>query len=287
MLFLWFVNTWGMGDSKVVKYFGGKSGSLLGWILSHFPERDVYVEAFGGSGALLFSQRTAVEVYNDIFENVYCLFKVLKDRVLFEDFKARCDFALYSEDMRREMKEMLKRDDLTAVERAFAYFYVNRTSVNGIGGFSVNMTVRRGMSKSVSDFLSAVDGLAAYHDRMSRVVVRNVDALELIEAYDEPNVFFYLDPPYHHSTRTDFRYERDMGDDGHERLIDVCLKSRAKILISGYDCEAYDRLVSAGWRKESLVVNTVSGSREKKQKAETVWFNYEPTQKNLFWAGEG
>lgn len=36
-------------------------------ILKYFPQHRIYVEAFGGSAALLFSKRPSdVEVYNDI-----------------------------------------------------------------------------------------------------------------------------------------------------------------------------------------------------------------------------
>ncbi len=67
------------------------------------------------------------------------------------------------------------------VERAFSFFYVNRTSHNGVGGFSKNTYIRRGMSKSVSDFLSAIDRLPELHDRLSKVIVTNKDDLTWAE----------------------------------------------------------------------------------------------------------
>ena len=45
------------------------------------------------------------------------------------------------------------------------------------------------MSKSVSDFLSAIDRLDEIHDRLSKVIVTNCDGIDLIEKYNTENVF--------------------------------------------------------------------------------------------------
>ena len=76
------------------------------------------------------------------------------------------------------------------------FFYVNRTSFNGIGGFKINTYVRRGTSKSVSDYLSAVEHLEKLHERLKNVIVSNTDAIGLMERFNKENVFMYLDPPY-------------------------------------------------------------------------------------------
>jgi len=269
-------------SSKIIKYFGGKGGALTDLILPYFPIRDIYIEPFGGSATLLLAQRTPIEIYNDIYENVYALFKVLSSPTLFEEFKRLCDLCFYSEQLRSAQKALLKDGGIGLVERAFAYFYVNRTSHNGVGGFSSNCAVRRGVSKSVSDLLSSIDGLTEYHQRLSQVIIRNTDALELIQNYDSDNVFMYLDPPYHWSTRTEARYEVDMTNAQHEAFIDICLRSNCKLLISGYDCALYDKLVDAGWNKVNFEVKTISGNNERKSKIETIWYNYPTPQTLLF-----
>ena len=99
----------------------------------------------------------AVEIYNDLERNVYSLYKVLSDKDLFPKFKEKCDLIFYDEDLRKEFKNKLKSDDLDLVDRAFYFFYVNRTSHNGIGGFSCNTVIRRNMSKSISDMLNRAE----------------------------------------------------------------------------------------------------------------------------------
>lgn len=267
--------------NSVVKWFGGKN-SMFKNIISEFPQcgsYDTYIEPFGGSYGVGFHTPdeliVPIEIYNDLYNNVYCLFKVLSDKNLFIRFRELCNCSYYDEYMRQLFKEELKNNDLDELTRAFYFFYVNRTSHNGIGGFSMNRVVRRGMPKSVSDYMSTVDRLSEIHERLSKVMVLCRDGIGLMEDYNSPNVFIYCDPPYVLSTRSSAeRYVVDMTDKEHERFIDVCLNSKAKLLISGYDNELYNRLTDNGFKKLQFEVNTISGDRKPKTKIETLWKNY-------------
>jgi DNA adenine methylase len=260
-----------------IRYFGGKGRELSTHIINHFPTEEftTYVEPFGGSGAVLFKMKPVpIEIYNDLESNVYSLFKTLSTPELFKEFKEKCDLTFYADEIRKEFKEQLK-GELSIVDRAHKFFIVNRTSFNGIGGFSANIVIRRKMAKSVSDMLSAIDRLEEVHQRLSKVLVFNDDGVKLIKKYDRPNTLMYLDPPYHHSTRTDARYVVDMNDDQQKELIDTLLNLKdAKIILSGYDCEEYQRLVDGGWKKIDRTINTVSGTLKAKTKTEVLWMNF-------------
>ena len=264
-----------------IRYFGGKS-NMKQEIFKYFPEKGsftTYIEPFSGSYSmgLTYCADVPNEIYNDLNKNVYSLYKVLQDKNMFNKFKEKCDLAIYCEDFRNECKKALKSDDLDMVSRAFMFYYVNRTSHNGLGGVSLNLVVRRNMSKSVSDMLSSIDRMYELHQRLSKVIVLNRDAFDLIEKYMyNEDVFMYLDPPYVWDTRTSTRYDVDMTNDQHQKLIDICMNSKCKMLISGYDHELYDKLVNAGWTKVKFDVNTVSGNMTPKTKTETLWMNYEP-----------
>lgn len=260
------------------KYFGGKSG-FLKKIMDHFPsdtDYKVYLEPYGGSGAMLLSRPLTghVEIYNDIYLNVYSLFLCLSNKTFFPFFKEKCDLAIYSSDLRKEYKELLKSDaPIPLVDRAFYFWYVNRSSHNGIGGWSVNCCIRRKMSKSTSDFLSCIDRMPELHDRLSAVIIENRDAIELMEKYNQSNVFIYADPPYHQDTRGSARYVHDYTDEQHEKFIDSVLNSKAKILISGYICKPYERLESK-FKRIDFEVKTIDGNFDKKTKVESLWKNY-------------
>lgn len=269
-----------------IRYFGGKNG-MAKKILEYFPEKgtyNTYIEPFGGSfGVALHNPNIPpIEIYNDLDHNVYSLFIVLVNDDMFTSFKHKCDNILYSEEMRRtfikELKDKPWSDESSdIVDRAFKFFYVNRTSRNGIGGFSVNLCVRREMSKSCSDMLSTIEGLPKLHDRLSKVIVTNQDGVKLISKYSQSeNTFIYADPPYHHSTRTETRYNVDMDDEMQEKFINECINAKCKILISGYDCETYKKLEENGFKKVEFTVHTMSGDHKtKKDKTECLWMNYE------------
>lgn len=261
-----------------IRYFGGK-GTMLSELLAHFPkEYTTFVDVYGGSGTVLFNKPYCpVEVYNDLELNVYTLYKVIQDGTMFDAFRTKCELSLFSEQLSNEYRDALNRgDDLDDVTRAFYFFYINRTRRSGgEGGMSINTVVRRKISKSTSDFLSAVDRLEDFHQRMSSVIIMNRDALELIPFWDKTSTFLYLDPPYAHSTRTSARYRLDCDEEHHVKLVDVLLSlKQAKVCLSGYDNDTYKRLVEGGWNKSDFDVKTVSGTNKAKTKTESVWKNY-------------
>jgi len=261
-----------------IKMFGGK-GTMFNDIIKYLPpvnDYNTYIEPFSGSYSIGLKLETPppIEIYNDLDKNVYSLYKVLSDPELFQQFKEKCDLVLYNEGLRKEFKDLLKTDNLSMVDRSFYFFYVNRTSHNGVGGFSKNTYIRRNMSKSISDFLSSIDRLPELHNRLSKVIVSNTDGIELIKKYNDPKVMIYCDPPYHWSTRTSTRYNVDMNDEDQEKFLDAVIESKAKILISGYDCEKYNRLTENGFEKIQFEVKTISGNFTPKTKIESLWRNY-------------
>ena len=254
-----------------IKYYGGKS-YMTDEIISHFPKSyKLYVEGFGGGASVLFSKKKDdLEIYNDLGHNVYSLFKVLSDKELFSQFKEKLEITYYSSEIRNQFIKELETDNLSVLERAYRYFYVNRSSFNGVGGFSTTLLVRRNMSKSVSDYLSAIDGLPQIHDRLSSVIVENRDIFELIEKYDSEDTFFYFDPPYISETRSSSTtYECEMSNSDHERFVDTVLNAKGKFLISGYNHKIYERLVENGW---SLYQYNSPNSNS--DRIECLWYNY-------------
>lgn len=74
--------------TKIIGYFGGKGGKLSTEIQSMMPKGyEIYLEPYGGSGTILFTQSAPIEIYNDIYENVYSLFKVMADKELYTQLK--------------------------------------------------------------------------------------------------------------------------------------------------------------------------------------------------------
>lgn len=262
-----------------IKYYGGKS-NMTDILKSYFPNSfDVYVEGFGGGASLLFSkERKGIEVYNDLAENVYSLFKVLSDKELFLQLKEKMDLTFYSEQLRKEFKEDLK-GDLSLLDRAYKFLYVNRTSFNGVGGFSISNCIRRNICKSTSDYLSMIDNLPQIHDRLSSVVIEHKDIFDLLDKYDFENVFLYLDPPYVKETRlSNQEYDCEMTDEQHEKMLQKTITMKSKIMVSGYESELYEKYLNKnnGWCK--IIFESPNAKSNAK---EVLWMNYEK-EENIF-----
>lgn len=250
-----------------IKYFGGK-GNQIKKILSHLPNRNEYnsyLEPYGGSGVILINKpKCDIEIWNDLDNELWSLYMVLKDKRLFEKFRFLAEITPYSEIIR---EQCIKQEPTDIVELAFKFWYVNRTSYNGHGGFNQSTTVvRRNMTKAVSDYLSSVSNLQPFYERWRTVFVYNRDALELIKKYDKKGFLFYLDPPYVKSTRkSNAEYNVDQNDSHHENLIDLLLSIKnAKVCLSGYDNDIYKEL---GWRVESY-------KSPNSDSIENLWMNY-------------
>ena len=71
------------------------------------------------------------------------------------------------------------------------------------------------------------------------------------------------------------RYKIDMDRDGHVEFLNAVIESKAKVLISGYDCELYDILGEKGFKKISFDVKVVGGDFKPKTKTEYLYYNYE------------
>lgn len=98
-----------------------------------------------------------------------------------------------------------------------------------------------------------------------------VDAIDFLKSYAfDGQELLYVDPPYVPETRRRAKvYRCDYSESDHIRLLQ-CLKALpCKVMLSGYDCELYNRELD-GWRKVSFPAKTHVDMRE-----ETVWMNFD------------
>lgn len=171
---------------KPFKYLGGKSKSVS-HLLSFIPYHNTYVEVFGGSATLLFAKDPSwKEIYNDLNSSLYNFFVVLRDRHQ-EFFKY-----LQNTPISRELYGMdYQNNDRPEIERAVIFFIRAQTSygakmnhVDFTGAYSQNV---RPTAREV----------LAYRARLRDVYLENIEYQRILEKYDDPSTFFYLDPPYY------------------------------------------------------------------------------------------
>ena len=270
---------------------------MIAKLLPLIPPHRTYVEPFGGGASLLVAREpSAVEVYNDLNSGLVNFFRVLRDP---EQFAELHRLALLTPYAREEFDLYNKTwaEAATPVERAYRWFTVARMSFSGSFGVSwakAVTTTTRGMSNKCSTWLSTVELLPKISARLLRVQIEHTDAFKVIEGYDTPETFFYLDPPYVFSTRSSGGYEHELSDDQHRRLVELLLKVKAKVMLSGYANPIYAELEARGWHRKDwqtachAVLKTkrtgmvgAGAARLKQQRVESVWCNYEIDDKEL------
>ena len=232
----------------------------------------VYVEPFAGSAAVFFNKNPGiVETLNDIDGEIVNLFRVLREHS--EQLIEKIQLTPYS----REEYRLASEPCEDPVERARRFMVRTTQSIGGkkssgwrnhkqakIGGTACKWN---GIPETLETAVSRLKG-----NTQNLVQIENMDALELIQKYNFPDVLMYLDPPYVKDTRrTKYIYNHEMDDQGQIKLLDVISKSTAKIILSGYQCDLYDQMLP-GWNKDTLQTRTTAADLA----TETIWMNYEP-----------
>ena len=96
-----------------------------------------------------------------------------------------------------------------------------------------------------------------------------MDVFSILERYDRSNVCIYLDPPYMLDTRRGKSYKYEFTNEQHEHLLDFCLKSQAKIILSGYQNTMYEDALDE-WKLHRFRSQTQSGY----PRTECIWTNF-------------
>lgn len=262
--------------SQPIKRHGGKH-YLAKWIISHFPPHTHYLEPYFGGGSVLAKNTDAVaETVNDLDASLINFWRVLRDPMLYHQLVLRAHLTPFSDYEFWDARNQLSSPD--PVVRACGFLVRNRQSRQGLEKSYATPTrrTRRGMNENVAAYLSAVEGLPDVHERIRRVEIRQLDAVEFITTYDHPTALFYCDPPYLHETRsmTD-AYRHEMTDEGHIKLLNTLRDIAGRFVLSGYDNSLYDEYRRAyGWRRVEMEIdNKAAAGSEKRRMVECLWMN--------------
>jgi DNA adenine methylase len=271
-------------------WFGGKY-RLAPKLVEFIPKHGAYVEPFGGAASLLLAKPPSkIECFNDLDGGLVNFFRVLRDPKQFKEFRRLMDLTLYSRKQYYEFRNALDMGlEADPVAYACKWFVVARQSFGGMWCNSWSHTITSSsnyMASATSRYLSGINNLPKLVERIKRVLIENKDFEPLIERFDKEDVFFYCDPPYLPSTRGGGKYRFEMSEQDHERLLDLLLELKGKVMLSGYRNNLYERLEKEGWkRKDFKVKSSVSGNTiqqfEKpinKDRIDSIWLNYEASQ---------
>jgi DNA adenine methylase len=156
---------------------GGKS-NLANRLISLFPpnyEDLTYVEPFVGGGSIFFrKQPSRKEIINDLDKEMYSIYKKVKQQNINDVISRTPKTKKYFDEVLKPTKDPVKL--IEKYKRSF---------------FSQGKSYNENKSKNTikTDF-------SVFTDRLKKVKIFNKDFRYIINKFDSPETFFYLDPPY-------------------------------------------------------------------------------------------
>ena len=240
-----------------VSYVGGKSKIAPQLIIPNIPKDiEMYIEVFGGQFWTFFKMNLEdypnlkTVVYNDFNPLNYNMYQCIQDhkRLLEECEKfivqekdvfptnpiCREQFNRFQAEIFDENFKVKPYD----YEVAAKYIYVLTQVFSGANPSKSKFIDLKG--KYHSKFSSFKNKLKKpeWQKMFERIdLVENMDFQEVIEKYDSPNTYFYVDPPYYVVGEGSYYSNHDFGRQDHERLANVLNGVQGKFSLSYYDFE--------------------------------------------------
>lgn len=137
--------------------------------------------------------------------------------------------------------------------------------------------------KSTDDYHRQISRLYDVAERMRNVHISQNSAIGFLldcGYLNNDNVCFYLDPSYlkpeDEKKNLGETYKFSSDYDAHELLLDTICKAKAKILISNYDLDLYNKYLTPerGWSKMEFETTTSVGGKKGNKRTEILWWNY-------------
>jgi len=250
------------------KYPGSKYDSLPE-LMSLLPYRGAFVDVFGGSGCVILSRNTEkLMVFNDVYHAVVDFYRAVRDKP--QELVDRLLFMLHSREEWENCKRTWQSPDLSDVEKAARWYYLvqysfigKQTSFGRITGKSDT----RILSRVAGTLISKLPLIEEIHRHLINVQIEQLDFRVCIEDFDSENSVIYCDPPYYKVD--DSSYTNKLSAKDHKDLLDMAMKVKGFIAISGYANSLYD---SYNWtarhswtRNDRCLPQAVSGNNSKRK----------------------
>ena len=236
----------------MLSYIGGKS-KIGKWIVPFYDkDMETYVETFGGMFWCFFNMDLSQfpnlkkVVYNDFNPLNYNLFNCIQNptellrainSIDCQKFGMEITPSIYKEQFINFQAEIFAenfRVEPGNYEVAAKYVYILTQVFSGSKPETSSFIDLKGKYKSkyltFRDKLSKPDWIEHF---LKITHVENMDFAEVIEKYDSPNTYFYVDPPYWKTENYYSNHDFDRQD--HERLSKSLISMEGKFSLSYYD----------------------------------------------------
>lgn len=215
---------------NIFKYWGGKQ-KICNWVIDHFPnnyENMIYIEPFCGSAVVLLNKNKSKKEYlNDTDESLFYVYRAIRERP--DKFGDLLESTLYSVNELNHACDILEgKVKAPWIRKAWAKVVALNMSFLGSGKRNA-LACSKGRNYA-EHFRNQVGHIGYIHERLRDVEVFNKDAEKIIQQFDGPDVFFYLDPPYPGTNQEVYSDKYTIDD--FNRLVRLLRTISGKFLIS-------------------------------------------------------
>lgn len=291
----------GQPRRTLIRYHGAK-WVLAPWILQHMPPHRIYVEPYGGGGSVLLQKgRAYCEIYNDLDNEIWNLFHVLRDPANAAELERLLRLTPFA---RKEFVDaylpvVLPENPTPADLNRAAIERARKTIIKAFMGYGSAAITEEAADKDTpstgfrsnshrsgttpsKDWHTYPEALAFFASRLMGVTLENVPAITLMKprragskGHDSTETLWYCDPPYVHSTRQKAnkyrlknQYRHEMTDEDHIELCRTLKTLNGMVLLSGYQNEIYAEELKGWWLSTKHAYADGAGERE-----ECLWIN--------------
>jgi DNA adenine methylase len=238
-----------------VSYIGGKSKIAPQLIIPNIPKDiETYIEPFSGQFWTFFKMNLEdypnlkTVVYNDFNKLNYNMYQCLREhqQLLIECeklFVQKKDIQptdpICEEQFVRFQAEIFEENFSPRAydyEVAAKYIYVLTQVFSGANPSKSKFIDLKGKYHSkFTSFMNKLKNEKWQKMFESITFVENMDFQEVIEKYDSPNTYFYVDPPYYVVGEGSYYSNHNFDRQDHERLANVLHNVQGKFSLSYYD----------------------------------------------------
>ena len=181
----------------IIKRLGGKIRKIK-YFQKYIPRHDLYVEPFFGGGAVFWHLQPKHAIINDFDSLLINFLTQLRDHSdeLLEKINNLIAIGNYHEQYYKFRKAMNEEKNLSNLDKAVIFFFINKLSYRGLMRFNQ----KNQFNTPFGHYKNFTHQITQEHVNLLRsTTILNQDYSQLLLQYDCKNTFFFLDPPYHNT----------------------------------------------------------------------------------------